>query len=149
MVKEAKQLHKIKAIADPVDAEISRKSKRITRAKTDRKVVDLETRTIADIISNTRTGDPIPAALQNTKLKGPINEKVSIKEPTTGPIAPKKAQPSLIIVGGITIIQTPEKYKADVDNIKKGKQVVQGDDNKTTSLSYMRREKCDRWTEID
>ena len=36
------------------------KPKRSTRVKTVKVIADLETRTIADIISNTRIGDPIP-----------------------------------------------------------------------------------------
>ena len=72
MVKKAVQRKKSKKVAEQTVANVEVKSKRITRAKPDRKMIDLETRTIADIISNTRTGDPIPDAHKTTKLKGLI-----------------------------------------------------------------------------
>ena len=72
MVKKAVQLKQSKKVAEQTVANVEVKSKRITRAKPDIKIIDLETLTIADIISNTRTGDPIPDAHKTTKLKGLI-----------------------------------------------------------------------------
>lgn len=65
---------------------------------------DLEARTIADIISNTRIGDPIPGTHSEVKHKRNVKDLTQNNLPEETPLAQKVSRPVMIIVDGRAVI---------------------------------------------
>ncbi len=58
-------------------------------------------------------------------------------------------RPFLAFVNGKAVIQTAAKQEVDTEKVRAGKQVISKDNQKSSSLNYMQREQCDRWSKED
>ena len=133
--------------------------------------VQSQHRTLIDIISDTKSGEPLKdKSTANTRkrdskqaqksnkaaqiaLSKPSSEelKEEIKSPATGTDGNMK--PILKIVNGKTVVQNPQTMSTSkaIQNIKTqmGPSVVQTKDKKMSSLDFKSRDSTDRWSKQD
>ena len=130
--------------------------------------VQSQHRTLVDIISDTKSGEPLKGkSTANTRkrdskqaqksnkaaeiaLSKPSREelKEEIKSPAT-----ETMKPILKIVNGKTVVQNPQTMSTSkaIQNIKTqmGPSVVQTKDKKMSSLDFKSRDSTDRWSKQD
>ena len=153
--------------------------KRLT--KKEKKIMESQSqnRTLVDIISDTKSGQPLKSAKEKTEKRKrekkaevktqearekavlEVNSSSLIKdESVTVPgadssaaAAPQALQPVVKIIDGKTVIQMPTTISTSkaIANIKHsmGPSVVQNRDKKMSSLDFKTRDSTDRWSKRD
>ena len=121
-------------------------------------------RTLVDIISDTKSGEPLASVKDEKKRKREIKAQgkqdqalqkatSQIKKQASQEVKkePEQKKPRLVLVNGKAVLEAPtiENTTTTIDKMTKQMGKVQASNQKMSSLNYTKHEKTDRWTKSD